>query len=134
GALEEAHRRLMEANQRVLDERERALQAEKLSSIGQLAAGVAHEIANPLTGVMACARALRSGSVAEHKRGDYLETITDGLERIQATVRSLLDYASPQTSETAPVDAAELISASARLLAPKLERAGVKIDVGIGRG
>ena len=62
--LSQASDRLLEANRQLVAEQAKLIQAEKLSSIGLLAAGVAHEINNPLMGVMGCVKALREDAVS----------------------------------------------------------------------
>ena len=79
----------------VVDSQRRALQSEKLAEIGQLAAGVAHEVRNPL-GVIRSSAAmlledLRPGSDAA-RAGSF---ICEEVDRLNAVVRGLLDYARP---------------------------------------
>ncbi len=109
---------LASVNQKILDGQARLIQAEKLSSIGLLASGLAHEINNPLTGVIGCVQALRAGSVAPERRSQYFATIGDGLERIRATVQSLLDFTRHRPRILAPIDAADLAGSCVRLVEP----------------
>jgi len=120
---------LDEANQRIVEEQSKVIQAEKLSSIGMLSAGVAHEINNPLAGVMACVKALREGNLTRERREEYFEAVRDGLERIRVTVKGLLDYARPQPSSIAAVDASEAVSGCLLLLAAPLRKKHVEVDV-----
>ena len=114
---------------------ERALlQAEKLSSIGQLSAGVAHEINNPLSGVMSCFKALRKGRVPAERQDEYLDTIEDGLVRIKQTVQGLLDYARLRTAMPALVDIGEVITASLRLVNPALHKKRQRVHCEISAG
>src|SRR5262249_46804575 len=81
-----------------ITERKRAeaalVQAEKLSSIGMLVAGIAHEVNNPLSGVLGCIKALHDKkTMSEDRREEYFRTALEGLERIQQTMRGLLDFA-----------------------------------------
>ncbi len=127
-ALARAVDELEAANQRILDEQSRLLQAEKLSSVGLLAAGVAHEINNPLAGTMACVKQLRDGKVAEHRRATYFDTVLDGLDRIERIVSALLSYARPARTERGPVDVAELIDGCLLLIRPAMHKARVRVD------
>jgi signal transduction histidine kinase len=120
-ALREARDRLAEVNRQLVDEQAKLIQAEKLSSIGLLASGVAHEINNPLSGVMGCCKALREGSVEGERRDEYFEAVQDGLERIRGTVQSLLDFARQRPPAPTDQDAAEVVASCIRLLQP-LER------------
>lgn len=117
-ALTEAKEHLTTANRRIREEQAKLIQAEKLSSIGMLASGVAHEINNPLAGVMNCVRALSRGQMADNRREDYFRTAQEGLERIQQIVRGLLDYARQRPVERSEIDVAEVLSSCQRLIQP----------------
>ncbi|MDR1577677.1 MAG: PAS domain S-box protein [Deltaproteobacteria bacterium] len=69
------------------------LHSEKLASVGLLAAGVAHEIGNPLSAISGYAQILADG--ADEERREYLAAILDQTTRIQKILRELLDYSRP---------------------------------------
>ena len=125
---------LDQANRQIVEEQSKVIQAEKLSSVGLLAAGVAHEINNPLAGVMACVNALREGTVTPERREEYFEAVRDGLERIGMTVKGLLDYSRPQPTSVSSVDVAEAVSGCLLLLAASLRKKNVEVDVEIPGG
>lgn len=106
------------AQRQLAEEQAKLIQAEKLSSIGMLASGVAHEINNPLSGMKSCLRALRKNRVPEAKRDQYFDTVEDALERMGATVRGLLDYARQRAPRSETLDVADVACASLRLLEP----------------
>jgi signal transduction histidine kinase len=96
--------RLAEAQQHLQDRHAKEIRrAEHLASLGKMAAGIAHEINNPLAGMQNCARTLLKGVRDERQRVQYLEMLQEGLGRIGRTVRQLLDFAreaKPQLAET----------------------------------
>jgi len=96
----------------LLDAQSRLVQAEKLASVGLLAAGIAHEIGNPLGGASTYVEVLR-------RRGESPE-VTAGLsrelDRIDRIVRSLLDYARPQEEALQPVSVGVVLHAAFELL------------------
>lgn len=113
------------AQRRLAEEQAKLIQAEKLSSIGMLASGVAHEINNPLSGMKSCLRALRQNRVPEGKRDQYFDTVEDALDRMGVIVRGLLDYARQRAPRSEPLDVAEIACASLRLLEPVARKRGV---------
>jgi PAS domain S-box-containing protein len=116
--LKRARDLLIEANRRLLEEQTKVVQAEKLSSVGLLAAGVAHEINNPLSGIMGCLKVLEQNGLPDERRREYFQAMKDGLDRIRETVRALLDYSRQQRPRMGDVDLADLVVASERLLLP----------------
>ena len=69
-------------------------QSEKLAVIGQLAAGVAHEIGNPLTSISALVQLIQRKN-KDAKMAEQLETIKDNIDRISRTVHELVDFSRP---------------------------------------
>jgi len=85
------------------------LQSEKQASVGRLAAGVAHEINNPLTGVLTFTHMLlRREDINEEIRED-LQTIADATERVRMIVKGLLDFSRQTKIEPEPTDLNTLI-------------------------
>jgi PAS domain S-box-containing protein len=120
---------LVEANRRIREEQLKLIQAEKLSSIGLLAAGIAHEVNNPLTGVLGCVKALREKKdMSEERREEYSRTALEGLERIQQTMRGLLDFARERPTSATSMDVADVVTSALRLIAPALRKKDLKIE------
>jgi signal transduction histidine kinase len=91
------------------------LRASQLSLIGELAAGLAHEIKNPLAGIQGVVDILiRRREVGDNERV-ALEGVRREVVRIDATVRALLERARPRALKTAPTSLTEVVRRSAVL-------------------
>src|SRR6058998_3811306 len=93
--------RLNRMTDHLLDAQSQLVRSEKLASIGRLAAGIAHEVGNPLGAIGTYVEVLR-------RRGadpEVISGVTRELERLDRIVRGLLDYARPQDEALAPLDA-----------------------------
>lgn len=78
--------------------------SEKLASVGKLAAGVAHEINNPLGGILNCLYNLRKGGVSAARQEEYWASMEHGVRRVQKIVRQLLDFSQQHEPEFSPAD------------------------------
>ncbi len=90
--------------------------SEQLASVGRLAAGVAHEINNPLTGVLAFADLMRDKENLDDQDRQDLEVIIRETKRAREIVRGLLDFARETPSVKAPLDINDLVRQTTRLL------------------
>jgi len=104
------------------DRRQRAesedmlLQSEKQAGIGRLAAGVAHEINNPLTGVLTFTHMLlRRNDISDEVRSD-LQTIAHETERVRKIVKGLLDFSRQTKLDQEPTDINKLVKTTIGLV------------------
>jgi len=72
--------------------------SERMASVGRLAAGVAHEIGNPIAAIMGMHDLIDDAETPEETRADFLKRMRKETERINVVVRDLLDYARPESS------------------------------------
>jgi PAS domain S-box-containing protein len=99
-------------------------QAEHFSSIGRLAAGLAHEIKNPLAGIQGAIEVIRDRSASEFEQ-DVLSQVLSEVGRIDKIVRDLLNYAKPKNPELKPVSLEPIIR---RLITLLQESGGRDVD------
>jgi signal transduction histidine kinase len=108
---------------------ENLLQSEKLAAAGQLAAGIAHEIRNPLTSLKGFLQLLKSGSSSAAKREAYLTIMLEELGRIEQILGELLVLSRPRAVQFAKTRIAHLIRHVVLLLQPQAVMRGVEIKV-----
>lgn len=95
--------------------------SERLAATGRLAAGVAHEINNPLAGVMNAAARLRRPDLTPERTTKYLDICDEGLRRIQQIVRRILDF-SRKRPDPGPVRPAAALQLALDLVRHRLEQ------------
>jgi signal transduction histidine kinase len=104
--IEGYHRTLQEdisrARLRITNTERRLFAAQRLSTAGTLAAGIAHEINNPLGGMVNAVRALKEGRLDGAKREEYLNLVLDGLDRVKTIVQKILQLR-PRPFQAQPV-------------------------------
>jgi len=119
-----------DVSQRVQMERRLAV-SERLAGVGRLAAMVAHEINNPLDGIIRLVNLSRrtgAGS-CDPKVDEYLAEAHKGLMRLVTIVRDLLDFSRSASGAVDPMPLCETLTEAARSLAQVAERAGVRVSI-----
>ena len=111
------------------------MQAEKLHSIGQLAAGVAHEVKNPLQVILVGLNYLGDSPLAANEEAcSVLTEMRDALQRANAVVQDLLDFASPRELGMQPRQINALLEKAIRFVRHDTTKAGVKVVTNFAAG
>lgn len=137
---EEALRAKVEEVERATEELRAAqaslVRSERLATVGRLAAGLAHEIGNPLSAVVGLCDLSLDETSTEAERRDYLTRIKREAERIHHVIMDLLTYARParRTDEHASGSVEESVSQVRALLAPQKGLATLQLDFQVERG
>jgi signal transduction histidine kinase len=100
---------LEEKNQQLQQAQQEIIQSEKLASVGRLAAGVAHEIGNPIGIILGYIQLLLTRQLDEQEKTDCLQRMNAETERVNGIIRNLLDYAQPSTEHTEALDLNSII-------------------------
>ncbi len=129
-------RELTAANAALAEARASLLRSEKLATVGRLASGLAHEVGNPLGAVSGYVELARARLPPEPHPDlvDALARIDTAAQRIDRTVRDLLDFARPAPPVLAPIDLAAALDGALRLarVQPRFRRVEVTLDLPAG--
>jgi len=101
--------------------------SERLAALGKMAAGVAHELRNPLSSIKGLALVLKSKFSPENDDRETADILVQEVERLNRSISELLDYARPQKLQKVDVDIHNLLNKGVSLLCIDAEAAGVQM-------
>jgi PAS domain S-box-containing protein len=107
---------------------EQLIQAEKLAAMGQMLAGVAHELNNPLTAILGVTELLREGQTDPQATRRQLEITHRQARRAARIVQNLLEFSRPASPQKKPVDLNSIIDRTLQLHEHSLRRNNVEVD------
>jgi signal transduction histidine kinase len=119
-SLEQANLELQRAQQEVIF-------SEKLASVGRLAAGIAHEIGNPIGIVLGYLELLQRKDTDQGERGELVGRMSTEIQRVNQTIRQLLDFSRPSSSEREAISVHPLIRETLDVLDHQLRKKDIEI-------
>jgi len=129
GEPEKAVSELRQSNESLRTARAGLARAERLAAVGRLAAGVAHEVGNPMAALLAFVDlALRDDGLSERSRSHLTRAAGEG-ERVRCILRELLDFSRPPRSVCEAVDLAAICGKTADLVRAQPRYGGISIEV-----
>ena len=103
--------------------------AERLAAVGRLAAGVAHEIRNPLSSIRGFAYLLGKGHAKQSPEREYADVMVREIDRINRVVSDLLNFARPMALEPEDISLADIIDHVVALVSADTQAQGIDIQV-----
>ncbi|OGU01726.1 MAG: hypothetical protein A2085_11550 [Gemmatimonadetes bacterium GWC2_71_10] len=108
---------------------EQLRRAEQLATVGELAAGIAHELKTPLLGVASGAQMLSRRLDPQDEEGRRLvDEVLQRIRRMEQAMQELLSYARPAPARLSPLDPNAIVERALRLVEPRAGRSGVTVE------
>src|SRR5262249_22477268 len=101
--------RIAERTQELQEAQAHVLHQEKMAALGLLAAGIAHEVGNPLTSISSLVQILQRRDTDTYTQ-EKLELVRGQLQRIQATLRELINFSRPASTERTLVSLRDILA------------------------
>lgn len=118
----------------LIAEQQRVLRVEKMASLGRLAAGVAHEVGNPLGAINGYAHLLRRHVASDAEAVGMVRDLEREAARVDRIMRGLLDYARPRRSSTSLVVVTECVARVIEMLTEQKALAHLRLELSMDRG
>ena len=131
-ALQELNDELLEANENLRAAQEQLIQAEKMESVGRLAAGVAHEVKNPLAMISMGLEIVARRAANDEKLSSTVGRMRRAVDRAKDIVKGLVDFSAARQLKLVDCDVNELVREALALARYQLEKGGITIHMELG--
>jgi two-component system, NtrC family, sensor histidine kinase HydH len=121
---------LQRANRELRDSYEHLQRADRLKTLGEIAAGLAHEIRHPLASIRGALEIIGARSQPDSPEGEFSRLAMTEVQRLDNLIWEFLRYARPHLPELRPASLPDLVDRVVTLLRVEGEQAGVRLDVG----
>jgi len=130
--VEETARKLSEIYAQLQSSFEQLRRADRLSALGELSTGLAHEIRNPLGSIEGALQILLRPSLASQTKDEFGQLAQKEIDRLKGLLTNFLDFARPQPPKRVSTQPAQLLQSVGKLAAEtaKMSRASIRIDSG----
>ncbi|MBL8921911.1 MAG: HAMP domain-containing protein [Myxococcaceae bacterium] len=132
-ALNEMSRELIRRSDDLQRAHNNLVQSEKLSAVGELAASVAHEVKNPMVGILGFAQLGKESDTMDEAK-EYFGLIESDTQRANKILQNLLEFARPPEMEMEPLGLNDVVQGALQLCRHQLQMQGVKVDTSLAEG
>lgn len=126
-SIEQMKAGLIEREEKLEHSKAALIQSEKMSAFGQLSAGIAHEVKNPLAGILGHAQLAKSKSAGNEDLRKHLEVIEKETRRTKEIIEGLMKFARAEKAELVPTNLYDSVMSGIDLVEHQLNLMGVKI-------
>jgi len=129
GKVEASDKELEIAYQMLKQRQEQLIRSEKMAALGQLSAGIAHEIRTPLTSIKIFIQSLEKEIDLDENQEEDFRIIMKEIDRINENITRFLNFARPDEPLFQAINVSTLVKETVNLLAAKLKNSGIRLDI-----
>jgi signal transduction histidine kinase len=116
-----------DSNRQLMETRERLIEADKLAALGEMAAGLAHEIRNPLVSIGGFARRLYRKIPPDSEFMTYVQVVIDEVARLEKTLNEILDFSQDTRGQFHEADLGEILEGALGLIKRELDDSRIEV-------
>ena len=132
--LAKSHQELQEQTRLLLEKEAQLRRADRLSALGQLSAGLAHEIRNPLGAIKGAVEILEEDFPGGHPKSEFFAIVLKEVKRLNDVVTNFLNFARPVTLQFSPVDVREVLTSLEGLISGQARAHRVQVFTSFHEG
>jgi len=131
GKVETSNKELEIAYQMLKQRQEQLIRSEKMAALGQLSAGIAHEMRTPLTSIKIFIQSLEKEIDLDENQKEDFRIIMKEIDRINENITRFLNFARPEEPLFQSINVSTLVKEAINLLAVKLKNSGIRMDISL---
>jgi signal transduction histidine kinase len=131
GKVDASNRELEIAYQMLKQRQEQLIRSEKMAALGQLSAGIAHEIRTPLTSIKIFIQSLAKEIDLDENQKEDFRIVMREIDRMNENITRFLNFARPEEPLFQAINVATLVKDAINLLAAKLRNSGIHLDISL---
>jgi two-component system NtrC family sensor kinase len=129
--VEASNKELEVAYEMLKQRQEQLIRSEKMAALGQLSAGIAHEIRNPLTSIKIFIQSLGKEIDLDDLQKEDFRIVMKEIDRINENITRFLNFARPEEPLFQAIDVSALVKETVNLLAAKIKNSGIRLDISL---
>jgi two-component system NtrC family sensor kinase len=131
GKIDASNKELEIAYQMLKQRQEQLIRSEKMAALGQLSAGIAHEIRTPLTSIKIFIQSLAKEIDLDENQKEDFRIVMREIDRMNENITRFLNFARPEEPLFQAINVATLVKDAINLLAAKLRNSGIHLDISL---